>query len=311
MSVARDCCSLKKPLRIPANFPPVHRLFTSLQFIGIVVSLAFQIGCKSITGPLPPPDVKAPPVSDEVLILSTMNFEEAKRLTPNQLEMPPFFKVAAEKIVVLSENADGTPRRVRARGKVYLEVSFREPARILCHEAYLSEDEVIVRGRPILQRGGSTIEGMDEYTVFFMYGAKVRVIGNHRVITDAQILAQHDTEAAFGRTSTGGSGPLDVPFRPSPLPNGPWSMGPNPLLPPLSPADVPAQIRREVRGGDLPLDDDDPLNLGPLMVPMPEPSAPAIETKEPQVEAKPPAPGPKPTEEKKAPEAKKPPTTGT
>ncbi len=288
----------------------MHPLLHRLQLIAIAVVMICQPGCKSITGPLPPEEEAEVPVSDEALILTTMNFEEAKRLTAKQLEMPPYFKVAAEKIEVVKENADGTPSRVRAKGKVYLEVAYSEPARILCHEAYLSEDEVIVRGRPILQRGGSMIEGVDEYTVFYLYGRKVRVIGNHRVITDAQLGAM-GSGAAPALGSAPGSGGVAVPFRPSPLPRGPWSMGPNPLLPPLSPTDVPVSIRRELRGGDLPPDDDDPLNLGPLMVPLPEPSAPAIEMKEPQVEAKPPAPGTKPTEEKKAPEAKKPPTTGT
>ncbi|MCP5556796.1 MAG: hypothetical protein H7A55_03495 [Verrucomicrobiaceae bacterium] len=282
----------------------MHRQIHRLYLIAIAIVMVCQPGCKSITGPLPPAEEVVLPVSDEALILTTMNFEEAKRLTAKQLEMPPYFKVAAEKIDVVKASADGTPLRVRAKGKVYLEVAYLEPARILCHEAYLSEDEVIVRGRPILQRGGSMIEGTDEYTVFYLYGRKVRVIGNHRVITNAQLGSANSGNAPeLGSTSM--SGGVAIPYRPSPLPRGPWSMGPNPLLPPLSPTDVPASVRRELRGSDLPPADDDPLNPGPLMAPMPEPSTPTVEMKEPKAEAKPPAPAPKPAEAKKKPEPKK------
>lgn len=163
----------------------------------------------------------------DVSFLLSMSFNEAKTLSGQTIDFPPFYKVAADSIEVTKTNNDGTPRRVRAKGRVFVEMNFLEPAKALCQELLLSDDEVILRGKPVLQRGGSTLEGMDDYTVFYMFGAKLRVIGTHRLTNPGQLA-----------TSIDASG----------LPTlGAWTDSPNPLLPPLSESDVPAQVRAELQ----------------------------------------------------------------
>lgn len=161
--------------------------------------------------------VKAP---TDLSFLLSMSFVEAKSISTQQLEFPPHLKVAADSIEVLKYGPDGKPRKARARGKVFIEMNFNEPAKALCQEAFINDDEVILRGSPILQRGGSMVEGLDESTIFYMFGTSLRVIGLHKVNN------QSDQAVA------------------SVLPAlGTWAQGPNPLLPPLTESAVPANIR--------------------------------------------------------------------
>lgn len=175
-------------------------------------------------------DAKTDPVStgnrDAVLVkaptdlsfLLSMSFTEAKSISTQQLEFPPHLKIAADSIEVFKYGPDGKPRKARARGKVFIEMNFNEPAKALCQEAFINEDEVILRGSPILQRGGSMVEGLDESTIFYMFGTSLRVIGLHKVNNQSEIA--------------------------SVLPAlGTWAQGPNPLLPPLTESAVPANIR--------------------------------------------------------------------
>jgi len=165
--------------------------------------------------------------SIDVSFLLGMTFIEAKTLSAQSIEFPPFYKVAADTIEVTKTNADGTPRRVRAKGRVFIEMNFLEPAKALCQELLLTDDEVILRGKPVLQRGGSTVEGMDDHTVFYLFGAKLRVIGMHRLTNPGQI--------------TDGVDASGLPIL------GAWTDSPNPLLPPLTESDVPAQVRAELQ----------------------------------------------------------------
>lgn len=178
----------------------------------------------------------APGAADLAFLLS-MSFEEAKALSGDSLDLGFFGRVAAEKIEVLKTDRDGRPRKVRAVGKVFLEHGAGEPARVLCQEALLNGDEAILRGRPVLQRGGSILEGLNERTVFYLLGQRLRVIGLHRVTVPEMppLLSP---------------GPLD-PLGPvvSPrLPDfRPWASGPNPLLPALDENAVPAGVRAEMQ----------------------------------------------------------------
>ncbi|MGV3662548.1 MAG: hypothetical protein ACO1TE_20350 [Prosthecobacter sp.] len=159
--------------------------------------------------------VKAP---TDLSFLLSMSFTEAKSISTQQLEFPPHLKIAADSIEVFKYGPDGKPRKARARGKVFIEMNFNEPAKALCQEAFISEDEVILRGSPILQRGGSMVEGLDESTIFYMFGTSLRVIGLHKVNNQNEIA--------------------------SVLPAlGTWAQGPNPLLTPLTESAVPANIR--------------------------------------------------------------------
>jgi hypothetical protein len=152
--------------------------------------------------------------------LLSMSFAEASLIAPQHIDVPHLPKVAADNIEVLRKYADGTPRKIRAKGRVFIEFEGQDHARALCDEALVDGGDVILRGRPILQRGIGTVEGLSDVTVFYMMGQNVRVIGKHRV-TNLKGLAGVSPWQ-------GGSGPAT-------------------LLPPLESADVPASVRDEMR----------------------------------------------------------------
>lgn len=157
----------------------------------------------------------------DLAFLLSMDFNEAKTISGNSLELGSIGRVAAENIEVVKMDKEGRPRKVRAKGKVYMEAGTDDSAKILCQEAYISGDEAVLRGKPILQRGGTIIEGLADDTVFYFLGSKLRVIGLHRVTNQDSMLA----------------GMPDL---------GPWTAGPNPLLPALSESAVPVNIRAEM-----------------------------------------------------------------
>lgn len=163
----------------------------------------------------------------DVAFLLSMSYAEAKTLSANFLEIPPFYKIAADEIEITKKNEDGTPRRVRAKGRVFIEMSYLEPAKALCQELLLSSEELILRGKPVLQRGNSTVEGIDDYTIFYMFGTRLRVIGPHRLTNPDRLASSVDASG---------------------LPTlGAWSSAPNPLLPPLTEGAVPNMIRLEAQ----------------------------------------------------------------
>lgn len=159
----------------------------------------------------------------DLAFLLTMNYTEAASLSGKSLELGENGRVAAESIEVLKSDKDGNARKLRAVGKVYLETGSGsgDSAKILCQEAYINGDEAVLRGRPILQRGGTIIEGLADDTVFYFLGSRLRVIGLHRVTNpDAMVASIPDL--------------------------GPWTAGPNPLLPALNESAVPSNIREEM-----------------------------------------------------------------
>ncbi|MBX7212081.1 MAG: hypothetical protein K1X78_27490 [Verrucomicrobiaceae bacterium] len=241
--------------------------------------------------------------SGEAAMLLGMTYAEAAAISPKKLEVPPFFRVAADEIEVVKTNKDGSPRTVRAKGKVFLEVNFREPATALCQEAYFGDEEVIMRGHPVLKRGVSLVEGLADSTVFYMFGLRLRVIGRHRVTNEGAVVAAMPDFRSGGH----GGGPGSLPRRGG----GSWEHGPNPLLPPLSPSSVPENIRTEMQKAAeaeavlqrarmepvMPLKEDAPPEKpAPLIVP-PEPEADKkTQAREPakEPEKKPPAKEPEP-----------------
>jgi hypothetical protein len=159
----------------------------------------------------------------DVSFLLSMTWEEARKLSPQSLEVPPFYKVAADEVKVLKSDAAGKPLRVRAKGHVFMEVDFRERLTSLGQEAYIeSGGELILRGKPLLQRGRSLVEGLSDMTVFYIQGTRLQAIGNHRLVKQG-----------------GDSGAFDV----MPTWTRSWKEGPNPLLPALSPDDLPKGMR--------------------------------------------------------------------
>lgn len=151
--------------------------------------------------------------------LLTMNYAEAKTISGQSMEFPTGVRVAADTVEVLKLDRDNQPKRVRARGKVYLENGDgQDQAKILCQEAYITSSEIILRGKPIIQRGKTIIEGLDDLTVAYLFKTRLRIIGPHRLTNQDSMLAM--------------------------LPDlGPWTGGPNPILPPLAEDAVPNDIR--------------------------------------------------------------------
>jgi hypothetical protein len=172
----------------------------------------------------------------ELSMLLSMSYSEAAALSPKKLELPPFYKIAADEIEVTKSDKEGRPLKARAKGKVFIQMDYREPATALCQEALIGDDEVILRGKPVLQRGGSVVEGLNDFTVFYMLGTRLRVIGMHKLTNEGEI-------AELEKSSyNGGGGSIRLPsFRDS------WEQGPNPLLPPLTPGAVPDSIRQELQ----------------------------------------------------------------
>lgn len=152
----------------------------------------------------------------DVGFLLTMSYAEAKKLSPHSIELPPSYKVAADEITVLSTKSDGTPKRVRAKGHVFLQIGFKEELSALGQEALVGGSEVILRGKPLMRRGRSVVEGLEDRTVFYIDGVRLQVIGLHRLTNES------------GVTSSW---------------RGSWKEGPNPLLPALSPGDIPKEMR--------------------------------------------------------------------
>lgn len=201
--------------------------FLSALAVSAAATVLFCIGCSSLNTSVPATaSASKPENKDAVLVKSpldlsfllSMSFVEAKSISTQQLEFPPYLKIAADSIEVFKYTADGKPRKARARGKVFIEMNFGEPAKALCQEAFITDDEIILRGTPILQRGGSMVEGLDESTIFYMFGTSLRVIGLHKVNNQNEVASL--------------------------LPAlGTWAQGPNPLLPPLTESAVPSSIR--------------------------------------------------------------------
>ena len=158
------------------------------------------------------------PATATASTLLSMSFEEAALIAPQHIDVPYLPKVAADNIEVLRKFADGSPRKIRAKGRVFLELDQKDHAKALCEEALIDGGDIILRGRPIVQRGTSTVEGLSDVTVFYLLGSSLKAIGKHR-LTNIKALA-------------GGS---------------PWQSSYATLLPPLDSGDVPAAVRDEMR----------------------------------------------------------------
>lgn len=195
----------------------MHRVFSS--FVGASVA-ALVCACQ-MAKPEGDKKLKAGAPVDIGFLLS-MDFKEAAAISAKQIEVPPLTKVAADEIEVLKTDAQGRARKVRAKGHVFVQMSGSPPTKAFCHEALISDDDVILRGNPLLQRGQSLLEGVADVTVFYVMGARLRAIGPHKL-----------------------SKPVDA-MRDVPL-FAAWQRGPNPLLPPLESSAVPDSIREELR----------------------------------------------------------------
>lgn len=207
-------------------------------------------GCETARKTKNNEEAKQDEKAEDVSQLLSMTFEESKKISAQSLVIAPFYKVTADEITVLKKDAKGQPVRVRAKGEVFLQVDFREQLIALGQEAYIEKNgELILRGKPLLKRGRSLVEGLSEYTVFYIRGTHLQVIGSHRLST---------------KPGNGQVYPNDEPsdWKVAPTWTRSWKEGPNPLLPALSPEDIP----KELRASPLlpPISDEDiPLMLPP------------------------------------------------
>jgi hypothetical protein len=159
----------------------------------------------------------------DVGFLLSMTWSEAKKISPQSLVIPPHYRVAADEVTVLKRDDAGRPTRVRARGQVFLQVDFQEQLTSLGQEAYIeSGGELIMRGKPLLKRGRSLVEGLTDMTVFYVKGTRLQVVGRHRLIKQERGGESFSVQPDWSRS---------------------WKEGPNPLLPALSPEDVPKGLR--------------------------------------------------------------------
>lgn len=176
----------------------------------------------------------APDAVDLSLLLS-MSFDEAASMAAQKAQLASGTRIAADKIEVLKQGASGATK-VRATGNVFVQVHDSLPFTALCQEALLSDEDIILRGKPVTQRGVSLIQGTSEVTVFYMVGTRLRVIGRHKISEVAS------SQLADAR-SPGPSGSLPLPF----FDAGPWRATDNPLLPPLEESVVPVSLRNDMR----------------------------------------------------------------
>lgn len=194
-----------------------------LSFAASAVILLLLPGCGTLKEKVSSisAEATAPPAADAgVSALLGMSFTEAASIAPQRLDDPKLPKLAADNIEVLSKTADGKPRKVRAKGRVFLQLDQLNEAHALCNEALVSDDEVILRGKPVLQRGTSTVEGLSDVTVFYLFGQQLKVIGRHRVTNLTNLASASPWQSDNGGTAS--------------------------LLPPLDSSDVPQNIREEM-----------------------------------------------------------------
>ena len=153
--------------------------------------------------------------SADVTFLLSMSFDEAKNLSPDNLTVPPLYKIAADKIEVLKRHSSGVPKKVKATGHVYVQIQSGDEIVALGQEALIGTEDVILRGKPLMKRGQSVVEGLEDDTVFYVEGMKLRVSGKHRVSKEGEVSAKWKEH---------------------------WREGPNTSLPAL-PEEVPSEIR--------------------------------------------------------------------
>lgn len=154
--------------------------------------------------------------------LLSMDYAEASSISAQKGSVPPHIKVAADTVEVLKTTSSGEPKKVRAKGHVFIQLDYNDQGKALCQEALIDGEDIILRGNPVIQRGTTTIQGTSDVTVFYVLGSRLRVIGPHKVEN------LNDAMRSTGMLSA-------------------WKAGPNPLLPPLESNAVPDEVREQLR----------------------------------------------------------------
>jgi hypothetical protein len=180
-----------------------------------------------------------------------MSYDEASLISQAQGQVPGVARVAADNVEIIKTGPYGTASVLRATGHVFMETEGSgDNATALSQEAYITEDEIILRGRPVLKRGRGLVEGLADHTVFFVFDNQIRAIGLHKVKNSPPMeRRQEEAEAIMAKLKKTPAKPGQKTAPPPPhLPDvGPWKVGANPLLPPLDDTAVPDDVRNEMR----------------------------------------------------------------
>jgi hypothetical protein len=201
----------------------------------------------------------APAVSDSGMDLSfllSMSYAEACKITKSKAELRDM-RVAADNIEIIKIGPNGKPSKLRAKGQVFLEISQPngERATAFAQEALVSNFEAILRGRPLLQRGNSLLEGVNDSTVFYIFGSELRVLGIHRATTAEEMVSESEQQTQKDKKQKDSSskpvGKFSTKDLGLPSWQEGWQNGPNPLLPPLDSSVVPDAVRKSAQGDSL------------------------------------------------------------
>lgn len=195
-----------------------------LRSIGIAaLVLSLLSSCETLKPKTGEQAARPAPGNDlNVNFLLSMDYAEAKAISARHETVPPYVSVAADDIQVVKTDKQGQPRKLRAKGHVFVQLDYKTQVRALCDEALISDDDVILRGNPVMQRGGSVVEGQTDYTVFYLMGTRLQAIGPHKLTNRQTVISNAPLFAA-------------------------WQGGSSSLLPPLQDSDVPDSVRNEMR----------------------------------------------------------------
>jgi len=143
----------------------MNRILNSLRGVFVFALVLAMVGCgstgekKDASSDPANPAVK-PGEGDHVNVsfLLTMTFDEARKMSAASETFPPFYKVAADEVKVTRADG-GAPKKLQAKGRVFLQIDFREQLNALAQEALVTQNEVILRGKPLLKRGRTVVRG--------------------------------------------------------------------------------------------------------------------------------------------------------
>ncbi len=203
--------------------PTIHRLFASCLACAGMLWLVSCASLKEGDESAAASDKKKDEQVNLPFLLS-MDFAEAKAISKQHAEVPPAIKVAADEIEILKRDAKGQPRKVRAKGHVFVQLDHDvHGGRAFCQEAIISDQDLILRGHPVLQRGVSIVEGVSDVTVLYlMAGTWLRALGPHKLTNPDAITPEAPAMVA-------------------------WQSGPGMVLPPLDTSDVPEEVKEQMR----------------------------------------------------------------
>ncbi|MEN3944021.1 hypothetical protein WJU23_22150 [Prosthecobacter sp. SYSU 5D2] len=173
----------------------------SIRRAGTAAMLAFLASCstpKDATEPVetletaetfssPAAETPAAAPTDPAVSLSErslleMTFEEAQALSPQNLQVGPLYRVAADAVEVLKTDRAGNPVKVLAKGHVFLEMDLGERATGLCDEATVSIRDILLEGNPMVKQGVNVAKSTSEKTTMFIHYDRLNIRGRYEIV---------------------------------------------------------------------------------------------------------------------------------